>query len=148
VAEEKRGGSCELEFEVPSFSNQIKAEAMVRFAVDELKTGVFVDAPGGIEMALRPERDFLVAGFAREANAFVHQAAADAEAARAGLDVKEAELDLDFFTRKTEPAISPSRSAIQQRSRCGSKFWMNSPTIRAASASNCARDGAHWRRPD
>ena len=41
----------------------------------------------------------------------------------------------NFFTRKTAPAISPPRSAIQQRSRAGSRCSMNSPTIFATSAS-------------
>ena len=40
-----------------------------------------------------------------------------------------------FFTTKTEPTRSPSSSAIQQRSRLGSKFSMNSAVILATSAS-------------
>ena len=41
----------------------------------------------------------------------------------------------EYFTRNTDPMISPSRSAIQQRSRFGSKFWMNFAAISATSAS-------------
>ena len=36
----------------------------------------------------------------------------------------------------TDPTFSPSFSAIQQRSRFGSKFWMNLATISATKASN------------
>lgn len=53
-----------------------------------LEAGIFVDVPGDVEMALRPEGDFFIASFAREVNAFVHEAAPDAEASRTGLDVQ------------------------------------------------------------
>lgn len=77
-----------LKIKIPSFCDKVETEAVMRFAADSPKSGGFVDAAGGIEMALRPERDFLVAGLARETDAFVHEAAADAEAARARFDVE------------------------------------------------------------
>src|SRR6267142_5659874 len=42
----------------------------------------------------------------------------------------------DFATTKTEPRRSPSLSAIQQRSRAGSKWCTNPDTICATNASN------------
>src|SRR3989454_1110484 len=44
----------------------------------------------------------------------------------------------DSLTRNTEPTFSPSRSAIQQRSRFRSYCLMNLATISATSASNCS----------
>lgn len=62
------------------------------FPMDEMETGVFVDAAGRVEMALRPEGDFPVADLTREGNAFVHEATTDAEATRLWFDEQQTQL--------------------------------------------------------
>ena len=65
----------------------------------------------------------LVAGLAREPDAFVDQPLAEAEPARLRIDQQQAQprdARRVSFTSMTQPTFSPSISAIQQRSRFGS----------------------------
>lgn|GEM_PF-2789582 len=60
--------------------------------VNQVETGIFVNAPRRTKMALRPKCDFLVSGLTREGNAFVHEATADAEATRLWFDEQQTQL--------------------------------------------------------
>src|SRR5215212_2149833 len=66
-------------------------EGVVRFLLDEPKAHPLVDAAGGVEHVVRPERDLLVAGPSGEANAFFHQAAPDAKPACLRLDEQKSQ---------------------------------------------------------
>src|SRR6266446_525292 len=81
-------GSSQLQ--VPGLAHQALAEARVRLAVDELEARSLVDAAGGGEHAVSPERDLAVAGRARKSYAFVDQPRADAEPARSRFHQQEA----------------------------------------------------------
>src|SRR3984893_2286784 len=59
--------------------------------MDECKAGALVDAAGGGEHALGPERDLAVARLACKAHSLLDQSGADTEPARLGLDQKEAQ---------------------------------------------------------
>lgn len=59
--------------------------------VDEVEAGLLVDLAGGVEIALGPERDLQVAGFAGELDALVDEHRAEAGAAGAGFDQEKAE---------------------------------------------------------
>src|ERR1700751_5886740 len=77
------------------------------FFVDELESGLLIDAMGGDEYALRPERDSAVSDRAREANAFVDESFAEAESARSGLDEEQTQLRRVGFigmVHKDDPA--------------------------------------------
>jgi hypothetical protein len=98
----------------PILADEIAPEAVVRFLANQMKAGRLVDAAGGHQHVVRPQRDLAVARPAGKADAFADQPAANG---------------------KPEPTISPSRSAIQQRSRRTSKLSMNVAATRATSAS-------------
>ena len=104
---------------------------------DSFEASALIDAAGGGEFALGPEQDLLVAGFSGEADAFLDQALADSQPAGGRFDQQKTQLGnrRGLLTRNTDPTFSPSLSAIQQRSRLGSKFSTNSATIPATSAS-------------
>ena len=69
---------------------------MVRLLVDEPEAHRFVDAAGGVQHVIRPQGDLSVAGLSGEADAFFHQAAADAKPARFRLDEEKSQLG-DFL---------------------------------------------------
>ena len=80
---------------------------------------------GRREDAVGPQDDLAVAGLPGEAHALLDQPARRARGrAPAGSTSsrRSCATVFDLRTRKTEPTISPSRSAIQQRSRFGSKL--------------------------
>src|SRR5579871_4969410 len=61
------------EFHFPGLCYQIlAAPALVLFFSDLLEAGVFVDAAGGEQLALGPQKDFLVSRLTGEADAFLH----------------------------------------------------------------------------
>src|SRR5258708_19724578 len=70
------------------------AEAGMRLVAQAAEAGALVDVAGGDEDALRPQRDLAIARLAGEADAFIDQPCADAEAARLGLDQQQAQLGL------------------------------------------------------
>src|SRR5260370_66996 len=70
----------------------VVAEAPVRLLVDQAEAGGLVDAPGGAQHAVGPQRELPVAGVPREAHALVHEARADAEPARLRLDQQQPQL--------------------------------------------------------
>src|ERR1700694_699422 len=80
------------ELQLPVFARQIIAEAAVRFLSDQLEPALPVDVARRREIRLRPQRELPVALRAREGDAFVDQALADAPAARLRLDQKQAQL--------------------------------------------------------
>src|SRR6516162_6202807 len=105
--------------------------------MDELEAGALVDAAGGGEHALGPERDLAVARIARKAQSLLDQPGADAEPARLGLDQQEAQpRDILRFPHQQDRAdILALALAIQQRSRLGSWLRTKAATISAVSAS-------------
>ena len=131
---------CRLQRQVPRFGDEAgAAEAVVRLAADTAEAGLPVEAPGRREVGLRPQRDPAVAGGPREADAFVDQAAADAEAARATARPAAGAASRPSSTcgrgtrsrpvaaraRRSSSARGPDRSGRGNRRRC-----------RATSASN------------
>ena len=111
----------------------------LRLPIDAAEAGLLIEAARGVEIALRPQRDLLVAGVAREADAFVDQPAADAEPARRRFDQQQPQLgDASSTCGPGTPSRRSrrARSAIQQRSPDGSKWSRKSAQIRATSASN------------
>ena len=106
---------------------------MVCFLIYQAKTSLGVDPSRGMELALSPQHELAIARLPRETHALGHQPSTDPEAARLGLYQVSV-----FLTTNTEPTISPSLSAIQHRSRLGSKCRMNFAAMSATSASNCS----------
>src|SRR5262245_63430650 len=79
------------ELQLPRLADELFSEGVVRLVLDELEAHALVDAAGGGEHPLGPERDLAVARLACKAQSFLDQAGADAEAARLGLDQEEAQ---------------------------------------------------------
>jgi uncharacterized iron-regulated membrane protein len=77
-----------LKRKLPRLPDQGRAEQRVRVLRHEGEAGGLVDAAGGDEDVVGPEGDALVAGLASEGDTLVHQPAAQAQAARGGLDVE------------------------------------------------------------
>jgi len=61
------------------------------FLADKLETCRLIDAPGGYQHVVGPEIQFPLACLAGEADAFLHQPAADAQAARIGFDIEQSQ---------------------------------------------------------
>src|SRR5258705_234420 len=59
---------------------------IVRLSLDTFETGLLIEASRGGELALRPQRQLLVARLAREPDALVDEALADAETPRPRVD--------------------------------------------------------------
>jgi hypothetical protein len=76
----------ELQHQLPGLTYQIMPKAMVRLLIDELEAHRFVDAAGGVQHVIRPQRDLSVADPSCEADAFFHQSAADTKPACFWLD--------------------------------------------------------------
>src|SRR5438132_6042870 len=60
--------------------------------MQQSEAGFFVNAAGGVKVALRPQSDFLVAGLASEADTLVNQAFADSQAAGLRFHQQQAQL--------------------------------------------------------
>src|SRR5437763_8171709 len=60
--------------------------------VDEAESGSFVDAAGGDQDIVGPEGDLAIPNLATEVDALVHQASAEAQATRPGLDQEKTKL--------------------------------------------------------
>src|SRR5512137_699234 len=67
-------------------------KAMMRLRMDEAKAGRLVDVPGRHQDAVGPEYDLSVPRLSPEADAFLRQAAADAQPARVGLHIHQTQL--------------------------------------------------------
>src|SRR5437879_7813544 len=93
--------------EIPGLSHQVVPEAVVRLLVHEAKARLFVDASGGMQHVVGPQREPAVAGLAGEAHAFAYKALADPEPARPGLDQEQAQLRdrLRFLDAKHRPHV-------------------------------------------
>jgi len=64
---------------------------MVGFFLNELEPLLLVDVPGGVEHAVRPERQGLVAAATGETDAFFDEAGTQAQTPRSGLDQEKPE---------------------------------------------------------
>src|SRR5439155_12995969 len=76
----------------PVLADEVATEAVVRFGADEGEPRPLVDPPSAGQHVVRPERQLAVAGGAREAQALLDEARADAQAARRRLDEEQAQL--------------------------------------------------------
>src|SRR4029077_17977512 len=76
----------------PKLADQVLTKASVRLLLDQAEAGGFVDAAGGYQHVVGPQRQFAVAGAAGKPDAFGHQTAPDAETAGAGFDIEQAQL--------------------------------------------------------
>src|SRR5262245_53906927 len=79
------------QLQLPRLADEPFPEGIVALLLDELKAHPLIDAAGGGEHALGPERDLAVARLARKAQRLLDQSGADAEPARLGLDQEEAQ---------------------------------------------------------
>src|SRR5712691_1933800 len=75
--------------EIPGLPHQVGTEAAMRLFVHQAEAGLFVDTPGRLQHVVRPQGELAVADLAGEAHALLHEAFADAEAARPGLDEEQ-----------------------------------------------------------
>jgi len=62
-----------VEVQLPGLADEVFAEAVVAFLADEVEAGLFVDAAGGEQIALRPEGDAEVADLFCEGDALVDE---------------------------------------------------------------------------
>src|SRR5207244_11500527 len=81
-----------LQAELPGLRDQVVAEALVRLLLEQPKADAGVDVARRQQVALRPQPHLAVTGGTREADALIHQTAADAQPARLGLDQEQAPL--------------------------------------------------------
>src|SRR2546427_8137100 len=79
----------------------------MRLFVHQAEAGLLVDAPGGMQHVVCPQRELAVADLAGEAHALLHEAFADAEAARPGLDEEQTQPGdrLRFLDAKHRPHV-------------------------------------------
>src|SRR5713101_1062115 len=80
------------QLQLPGFSCQVITKGVVPLFAGQAEAGLFVDVPGGMEDALRPERDLSIACLAGKAHTFAHQAGADAQPPRRRLNQQQAQL--------------------------------------------------------
>jgi len=80
------GGWTASEVQFIDLADQVGAEAVVRFLLDELESAIEVDASGGGERVVGPQPDAPVAGVAGELKASVHEATTEAMAASVGVN--------------------------------------------------------------
>src|SRR5215470_2301521 len=93
MTKEKSAASGRLgQVALPGLAHEILAAGMMRLLGGELEARLLVDAARGMKDVVGPERHALIAGEAREAQALLHQAPADAEAPRLGLHQQQAQL--------------------------------------------------------
>src|SRR4029077_21233584 len=90
---------------LPRFAHELAAEASVLLVVDPPESGRLIEAPGGAQHAVGPQRDRPVARLAGEAHALGHQALADAEPARLRLDQEQTQL-----RHRARPAYQEDRA--------------------------------------
>src|SRR5262249_53062254 len=76
--------------QLPRLADELFAGGVVRLLFDATRRSADLDAAGGGEHALGPERDLAVARLARKAHSLLDQSGADAEPARLRLNQKEA----------------------------------------------------------
>src|SRR3989442_225426 len=95
------------QLQIPGLSHQVVPEAVMRLLVHEAEAGLFVDAPGGMQHVVGPQREPAVAALAGEAPAFAYKALADPEPARPGLDQEQTQLRdrLRFLDAKHPPHV-------------------------------------------
>src|SRR5215813_435402 len=79
------------QLQLPRLADELFPEGVVALLLDELEAHPLVNAAGGGEHALGPERDLAVARLARKAQRLLDQPGADAEPARLGLDQEQAQ---------------------------------------------------------
>src|SRR2546422_11714661 len=79
----------------------------MRLFLRQVEAGLFVDAAGGMQHVVGPQREPAVARLAGEAHAFRHEALPDTEPARPGLDEEQAQLGdrLRFLDAKHRPYV-------------------------------------------
>src|SRR5262249_52016285 len=80
------------ELALPSLAHEVLAEGMMGLLGGEAKSRRFVDAPRGDQDVVGPQAHALVARLLGEAQALLHQAPADPETARSGLDQQQTQL--------------------------------------------------------
>jgi len=131
------GAARLLQREFPRLPDQVAAEAPVPLRMDQAKPGFLVDVPGSEQDAVGPEDNLPVAnlGGKRRHSSTRRLPMPSPRAFGSTYMRRSCPTVLDFWTRNTDPTISPSRSAIQQRSRLGSRVRMNLAAISATSAS-------------
>ena len=81
----------------------------MRLFAHQAEAGLLVDAPRGMQHVVGPQRELTVADLACEAHAFLHEALADAEPPRPGLDEEQAQLGdrLRLLDAKHRPHVLP-----------------------------------------
>src|SRR5881397_1256872 len=95
--------------QIPGLPHQVVTEAVMRLFVHQAEAGLFVDAPGGMQHVVCPQRELAVADLAGEAHAFLHEALADAEPPRPGLYEEQTQLGnrLRLLDAKHRPHVLP-----------------------------------------
>src|SRR5260370_38263064 len=88
--------------QVPGCYCQVISKVVVPLFAGQAEAGLFVDVPGGMEDALRPERNLSIACLPGKAHTFTHQAGADAQPPRRRLNQQQAQLGdgLRLFDQK------------------------------------------------
>lgn len=85
-------GTRRLQVARQHLADEVLAKAVMRLFLDQLETRLVVDAARIGEDAVGPQHHARITRLAAEAQALVDQAAADAQAARAGIDIQQAQL--------------------------------------------------------
>src|SRR5260221_8577037 len=91
-ASRRSAQSRDLEAHLPGLADKVLPEAVVTIFVDELEAGLFVEVPGGVQHAVRPEAQPLVAGRAAEGDALGDELLSDPEPPGFRLDQQETQL--------------------------------------------------------
>ena len=89
-----KGSKCpasRIQLEAPVLADEVLAERVVGLFRDQFEAGRLVDAAGRGEDVVGPQGQLAVAVGAGETNTLVDEPVADAEAARRGLDIEEAQ---------------------------------------------------------
>lgn len=96
-----------LQLAVPGLADEVVAEAVVGFLGDEREPVALVDAAGGGEHVVGPQRDRLVTGVPCGCEALVDQAGAQAQAACFRVDEQQAQLRGPVVLAYAEDAAGP-----------------------------------------
>ena len=134
-----RGGDQSVRSHVSAV--RFGAEAALRNALHADEPGLLIDAARRGQLGLRPERQLLVAGAPREADALVDEALAEAEPARARLDEEQSQLRDRLRLADDEAPSRRSRRRVRRSSSAR-------PTDRSGRGSRrrCARRAPRIRR--